>query len=61
MRKLVRQDVTPGIARVGVEVDEVLLAARRLHATHAARALVEGDALFTRVPAVDVLHVRVLG
>ena len=47
--------------RVGVEVEQVLLATRGLQPAHAARALVERHPLLSRVAAVDALHVLVLG
>ena len=59
--ELVREDVAARVARVAVEVKQVLLAARGLQPAHAACALVERDALLARVPAVHTLHVTVLG
>ena len=60
VRELVREDVPPGVARVGVEVEEVLLASRGLQPAHAARPLVKAHPLLARVAAVDALHVPVL-
>ena len=45
---------------VGVEIEQILLAARGLQPAHAARPLVKGHPLLARVAAIDALHVPVL-
>eukprot|EP00966_Prymnesium_polylepis_P305377 7056707-Prymnesium_polylepis.1 len=55
------KDVGASVTRVGVQVDQVLLAARRVHAAHPACAHVERQALLAGVAAVNTLHVRMLG